>query len=321
MANDGVLVTGGGGFMGHALVAAEAARGAAVRSLDPHHPRPCPAGTVERIDGSILDADLARALDGVSVVYHLASAHLEVKEGEAYFRRVNVDGTRHLLEAAADAGVQRVVHVSTVGVYGLMSDVRFDEASPTEPTIAYERTKLEGEDAARAVAEARGFELVVLRPSWVFGPDCGRTQKIFRAIRKRRFPRIGACRAGRDGIYIDDAVSGMQLAASHPAAPGETFILASGDAPTIAEWIDAIAEAQGVAPPRVRLPIAVMYPVGLAAELAFKAIGRDAPFSRRSIKFYTNGTVFDASKIRDRLGFDCAVGWRDGVRRTAEALR
>lgn len=321
MASDGVLVTGGGGFMGHALVAAEAARGAVVRSLDPHHTRPRPPGAVERIDGSILDEDLAPALDGIGVVFHLASAHLEVKEGEDYFRQVNVDGTRNLLEAAAAAGVRRVVHVSTVGVYGQMDDVRFDESSPTEPTIPYERTKLEGERAAHAVAEATGIQLVVLRPSWVFGPDCARTQKIFRAIRKRRFPRIGPCRAGRDGIFIDDAVRGMQLAATHDAAAGETFILASGDAPTIDEWIDAIADAQHVAPPRMRLPIAVMRPVGLGCEVAFKLLGRDAPFSRRSLKFYTNGTVFDASKIRERLGFECTVGWRDGVRRTAEALR
>lgn len=315
-----VAITGGGGFIGHALVVHQARRGRRVRSLDVAHPAPLPGGldpAPVRRDGTILErADLDPTFDGADVVYHLASAHLEVKEGESYFRRINVDGTRAVIAAAKEAGARRVVHVSTVGVYGQMTGERFDESSPTRPTIPYERTKLEGEQAAREAADAAGIELTIVRPSWVFGADCRRTQKIFRGVRKGRFLRVGACREGRDGIYIDDCLDGLERCGTHPDAAGETYILASGDAPSIDEWIDEIARAQGVKPPRLRVPVWPMWLAGLGAECAFKLVGKDAPFSRRSLKFFTNGTVFDNAKIRG-LGFEPAVGWREGLKRTA----
>ncbi|MBN2490569.1 MAG: NAD-dependent epimerase/dehydratase family protein [Planctomycetes bacterium] len=320
-----VLVTGGGGFIGHALVVDQLRRGRRVRSLDRAHPVPLPSDLApagERLAGSILDSGaLARACAGCARVFHLASAHLEVRARERHYRRTNVDGTRTVVEAAAAAGAARVVHVSTVGVYGRHAGEIVAEDSPTAPTIAYERTKLEGERAARETAAARGIELVIARPSWVYGPGCRRTGKIFAAIGKRRFPMIGRGRPRRDGLYIDDATRGLDSLGTHPAAAGETFLLVSGEAPTVREWVDAIAAAQGVPPPRLGWPVAAMWLAGFGMELAGWLTCREPPFSRRSLKFYTNATVFDPGKIRRIVGFEPAVGWREGIRRTAEALR
>lgn len=322
--DDRVSVTGGGGFIGHALVVDQARRGRAVRSLDVRHAEPLPpdaASRVERTDASILDtAALERAFSGCGVVFHLASAHLETRHGEAHYRSVNVGGTRAVVEAASAAGVPRIVHVSTVGVYGRMEGTPFTEDSPTGPTIPYERTKLEGEGAARESAGRLGVDLVIVRPSWVYGAGCRRTRKYFDAVRRGRFVMVGDGRARRDGIYIDDCLEGLELCAHHSAAPGETFVLASGEAPTLTEWTAAVAEAQGVRPPRLRVPVAPMWVVGLCLETAFKLAGRDAPFSRRSLKFFTNATVFDPAKIHDVLGFSPGVPWRDGVRRTAREM-
>jgi dihydroflavonol-4-reductase len=320
-----VLVTGGGGFIGHELVVDQLRRGRRVRSLDVVHSRPLPADLApasERLDGSVLDREaLDRACAGCARVFHLASAHLEVRHGEAHYRRVNVDGTRAVIEAAADAGADRVVHVSTVGVYGQVAGRILTEESPTDPTIVYERTKLEGEHAAREAAEYHGIELVIARPSWVYGAGCRRTRKIFDAIRNRRFLMIGSGRPRRDGIYIDDATAGLELLGTHPDAAGETLLLVSGEAPSIREWVDAIAAVQDVRPPRLRWPVAPMWLVGLTLELAGRLIGRETPFSRRSLKFFTNATVFDPAKIRRIVGFLPAVPWQEGVRRTAAALR
>jgi len=319
-----VAVTGGGGFIGHALLVDQAARGHRVRSLDVRHPAPLPEGiaaVVERTDGSILDAAaLARTFAGARTVFHLASAHLEVRQGEAYYRSVNVDGTRCVIEAAAAAGVARIVHVSTVGVYGLMHGRPFDENSPTAPTIAYERTKLEAEGVARSGAARHGIELVVVRPSWVYGPGCGRTRKLFDTVRKGRFLMVGDGQTRRDSIYIDDCLAGLDLCARHAKAPSETFILASGEAPSLRELVAAVAESQGVPAPRLRAPVAPMWLLGLGLEIAFKLAGKDAPFSRRSLKFFTNATVFDSGKIRSVLGFAPAVTWREGILKTSAAL-
>jgi nucleoside-diphosphate-sugar epimerase len=322
---DSVAVTGGGGFIGHALVIDQARRGARVKSLDVTHATPLPgkiASDVERIDGSILEAeDLARAFSGAQVVFHLASAHLEVRHGESYYHSVNVDGTRKVMEAAASAGVERVVQVSTVGVYGVMEGRPFNEDSPTAPTVAYERTKLEAEGVARSDAERLGIELVIVRPSWVYGPSCRRTRKLFDTVRKGRFFMVGSGQARRDCIFIDDCLEGLELCARHASAPGETFILASGEAPSISELVTAIAEEQGVRPPRLKVPVAPMWLFCFGLETAFKLIGKDAPFSRRSLKFFSSATVFDSTKIRTVLGFAPAVALRDGVRRSAQGIR
>ena len=320
-----VAVTGGGGFVGHALVEDQLRRGQYVSSIDLRHPRPLPAGLAtraKRVDASILErAPLERVMAGCTVVFHLASAHLEVRPGEDHFRTVNVEGTRRVIEAAAASGAHRVIHVSSVGVYGQIANQVYDEESPPAPTIPYERTKLEGESAARETAAARGIELVIVRPSWIYGAGCRRTRKIFNAIRKHRFLMVGDGRTRRDGLYISDCVRGLDLCSRHPAAAGETYLLASGEAPTLHEWVGAIAEAQHARPPRFHVPVAPMWLLGWGLETACKMIGKDAPFSRRSIKFFTNATVFRPDKIRQRLGFQPEVTWRDGVRKTAEAMR
>ena len=131
---------------------------------------------------------------------------------------------------------------------------------------------------------------------------------------------VGDGRTRRDSIYIDDCLEGLDLCARHPSAPGQTFLLASGEAPSLNELVGAVAEAQGVRPPRLRAPLGPMWLVGLGLEVGFKLIGKDAPFSRRSLKFFTSATVFDPEKIRTELGFSPAVTWQEGVRRTAEVL-
>ena len=164
-----IAVTGGGGFIGHGLIVDQARRGRQVRSLDVKHPEPLPPDLdckPERIDGTILDgADLDRTFAGCEIVFHLASAHLEVRQGQSYYHEINVEGTKRVLEAAARAGVGRVVHVSTVGVYGIIPGQVFTEESPTAPAIPYERTKLAGEAAAKKKASELGLDLVIARPS------------------------------------------------------------------------------------------------------------------------------------------------------------
>jgi len=319
-----VAVTGGGGFIGHGLVMDQARRGRRVRSLDVKHPAPLPPGLdpqPERMDGTILDAkDLDRTFSGCRVVFHLASAHLEVRRGRSYYRAINVEGTERVLEAAARAGVSRVVHVSSVGVYGQIPDQVFTEESPTAPTIPYERTKLAGEEAARKKAADLGLDLVIVRPSWVYGAGCRRTRKIFNAIRRGRFLMVGSGRIRRDGIYIQDCLEGLEACARHEAAPGEVFLLVSGEAPTLQEWVAAIAGAQGVKPPRIHVPVFPMWLVSLGLEVAFKCVGKDAPFSRRSLKFFCNPTVFHADKIHELLGFKARTTYLEGVRRTVEAM-
>ena len=147
-----VLITGGGGFIGSHLVDHQLAQGNAVRVVDQHTERLAHVAGQARLqllEGDILDLDLIqRAVSGVEVVYHLASAHLDVSLPEPHYWRVNVEGTLGLLRAAHAAGVQRVVHCSSVGVIGSVHNPPADETTACHPTNIYEKTKLAGEQAA-----------------------------------------------------------------------------------------------------------------------------------------------------------------------------
>ncbi len=320
-----VVVTGAGGFVGSHLVESQARQGHRVRALDLRaknleHLRGHPS--VEIHEGSVTDPDLLRrVIDGADVVYHLASVHLEISVPDETYWRVNVHGVRQLLELCAEAGVGRVVHCSSVGVYGKLSVIPSDEESPCRPETIYERTKLEGERVVREVVAETGLPVAIIRPGWIYGPRCPRTLKLFRAIAKGRYVLVGSGRSLRQPVYVDDMVAAIERAGACPAAIGETFVISGPEAVTIAELSDAVARTLGKPPVRLRVPYALIWPVALAAEAAGKATGKEPPMSRRSLKFFDGSAAFDISKARRVLEFEPMVKLDDGLRRSLAWMR
>ncbi|MGH7565052.1 MAG: NAD-dependent epimerase/dehydratase family protein [Gemmatimonadota bacterium] len=314
-----VLVTGAGGFIGSHLAADQHVRGRRVVALDldpgrvAHLER---AGRFEIGRGDFTDPKVVRgALSGVDTVFHLAAAHLGSRAGEAEYRRVNVEGVRDLVHAAREAGVRRFVHCSTVGVHGRLKDPPADEDSPCHPELAYEKTKLAGEAVVKAAIRDHGFPAVILRPVWVYGPGCPRTDKLFRSVRKGLFPLAGRGEALRHCIYIRDMLEAFDRAAEAPEAVGEVIIVGDEQPATLRSLVEEIAGLVGSRPPRsVPLP-ALRVAAGLS-ELAFRLLGKEPPISRRSIKFYTNNTAFDISKARRLLDWSPRYDLRTGLAET-----
>lgn len=312
-----VLVTGGAGFIGGHLVESQLGQGHRVRVLDLHggslaealsHPR------LEVMPGDIRDARLVeRALAGMDVVYHLASAHLDTSLPQAEYWHTNVDATIHLLKAALAARVRRVVHCSSTGVMGGIRKRPGNERSPLHPTNTYEQSKLAGEIAARLFASRTGLAVVVARPAWVYGPRCPRTAKLLRAIQTGRFVMFGSGRTLRHPLYVADAVRGLELCARADLAPGEVFILAGNRAVTVAALVRTAAEVLRVSPPRLRLPVGLGLAAGHALQWAFRPLGKSPPFSRRSMDFFLKDNAYDTAKARYRLGFYPRVGLRSGL--------
>jgi nucleoside-diphosphate-sugar epimerase len=312
-----VLITGGGGFIGSHLVDSQLAQGRHVRTVDLHverlahtidHPR------LEAVVGDLLEPELVEGLvNGVDLVYHLASAHLDVSLTDDYYREVNVDVTIGLLKAARAASVSRVVHCSSVGVIGDVKNPPADESSPCHPTNIYEQTKLAGEQAALQYAAEKGYPVVVARPAWVYGPRCPRTEKLFRTIGKGRFPLFGDGRTLRHPVYVSDAVRGLELCAETAGAAGQVYIIAGDEVVTVEMLVGTIAEILAVRPPALHLPIALGRVGGYALELAFKPLGRQAPFSRRSLDFFLKDNAYLTGKARRELGFEPRVGLHTGL--------
>jgi dihydroflavonol-4-reductase len=315
-----VLVTGAAGFMGSHLVASQLAQGHSVRAFDLNRHGLERLGQSDRLDlcaGDIADSAAVRAaVESIDIVYHLAAEHLDVSLPDRYYWQVNVDGTRQLVQAAAEAGVRRLVHCSSVGVYGEVRQPPADEATPCRPTNVYERTKLAGEQAALQVAGETHLPVVIARPAWVYGPRCPRTARLFRTIQKGRFFIFGSGRTLRHPLYVADAVRGLELCAAAHGAEGQVYILA-GECPVSIEHLaQSIAAVLGVRPPRLHLPIALGLTAAYALQLAYQPLGKAPPFSRRSLDFFLKDNAYAIGKATRGLDFRPRADLRSGLDET-----
>ena len=269
------------------------------------------------MDGDIRDPDaVARAADGVDVVYHIAAIYRQAGLPAETYRAVNASAVRTVIEAAKHAGVRRVVHCSTVGVHGDVEHPPAHEDAPLKPGDIYQETKLEGERVARDAARDTGVEVVIARPTGIYGPGDRRLLKLFRGVARRRFVVLGSGRIFYHLTYIDDLVEGFRLCGSVPAAAGRTYILAGAEVTTLDALVELIADEAGVPPPSWHLPVWPVWTAGALCEALCKPLGIEPPLYRRRVDFFTKSRAFDISRARAELGYAPAVTLREGIRRT-----
>jgi dihydroflavonol-4-reductase len=185
----------------------------------------------------------------------------------------------------------------------------------------YQATKLEGEQVALETAERTGIALTVVRPGPIYGPGDSRLLKLIGGVAKRRFWLLGGGAAHFQMVFIDDLIEGFRLAAETPQAVGRTYILTGGEAPTLNELVDQIADVAHVAPPRVHLPVWPFWLAGALCEALCVPLRIEPPIFRRRVKFFTSNRWFDISRARRELGFAPRVPLREGIRRTLESYR
>ena len=317
-----VLVTGATGFTGGHLARSLKGRGcdvaAMVRSAD--------AGRALAADGiRIVAGDLARpesldvAVSGAGtpdVIYNIAAVYRQAGLPESVYHQVNAVAIGQLVDAASRAGVKRVVHCSTVGVHGDVEHPPAGEDAPIRPGDVYQVSKVAGERIAREAADRAGIELVIARPSGIYGPGDRRLLKLFRGVARRRFLVLGDGEIFYHLTYVDDLVEGLRLCGEVPGAAGRTYILAGAEVPTLNELVALVAEEAGVRPPRLHLPVWPVWLAGAACEAVCAPFGVEPPLYRRRVDFFTKSRAFDISRARAELGFAPAVGLRDGIRRT-----
>jgi dihydroflavonol-4-reductase len=316
-----VLVTGATGFTGGHLARTLHQRGHTVRALvrDPARAADLVAQGIEIVTGDLRDrAAVYRAVDGVDVVYHIAALYREAGLAEHVYFQVNAEAVGTVIEAAAEGGVRRVVHCSTVGVHGDVEHPPANEDAPLRPGDVYQRAKVQGEAVAREAAARTGVDVVIARPSGIYGPGDRRLLKLFRGVARRRFIILGAGRIFYHLTYIDDLTEGFRLCGEVPAAAGRTYILAGDEAPTLNHLVQVIAEEAGVAPPRLHGPVWPFWMAGAACELICAPFGVEPPLYRRRVDFFTKSRAFDISRARAELAYAPVVGVREGVRRTLE---
>jgi nucleoside-diphosphate-sugar epimerase len=320
-----VVITGANGFIGRHLTAAQLALGRHVVAIDQKsgnldNIRDNPNLTVVETD--IRDTkSLSRPVSAADVVFNLAAAHLEVAATDSYFRAVNVDAMARLLELAESARVRRFVHCSTVGVYGPIETLPADEATPCKPDIAYEKTKLDGEQLAREAGASGRLSTVIIRPSWVFGPGCPRTLKFLRSISRKRFFFVGRADNLRHPLYIDDLLRAFEQAATLDIDAGSVYVIAGQEAISVRDLVREASKALGLQYNPITVPRPFVSAGCTIIENAFTAIKKQPPVSSRSLKFFTESTAFSTAKAKREMGFQAETNLSTGLSLTVSTLK
>ena len=311
-----VLVTGATGFTGGHLSRHLAARDYTVRALVRRPPSDADP-RIEYVNGDIRDrASLERAAAGVDVVYHIAAIYRQAGLKDAEYRAVNAEAVRTVIEAAGRGGVRRVVHCSTVGVHGDVEHPPANEDAPLKPGDIYQVTKLEGERIALQASRDTGVEVVIARPTGIYGPGDRRLLKLFRGVARRKFVVLGDGQIYYHLTYIDDLVEGFRLCGEVAGAAGRTYILAGGEVTTLNELIERIAREAGVSPPALHLPVWPFWLAGAACEAVCAPLGIEPPIYRRRVDFFTKSRAFDISRARAELGYSPQISLQEGIHRT-----
>jgi nucleoside-diphosphate-sugar epimerase len=312
-----VLVTGATGFTGGSLARALAAAGDSVRTLTRSAAPDLAAAGIDTAIGDLRDASaVERAARGVEVVYHIAAIYRQAGLRDEEYRAVNAAAVRTVIEAAAIGGARRVVHCSTVGVHGDIEHPPAGEDAPLKPGDIYQVTKLEGERIARVAAEDTGMEIVIARPTGIYGPGDKRLLKLFRGVARGRFPILGNGRIFYHLTYIDDLIDGFRLCATVPMAAGRTYILAGAEVTTLNDLVGIVAAEAHVEPPRLHLPVWPFWVAGALCEAVCVPLGIEPPLYRRRVDFFTKSRAFDISRARAELGYAPKVGLHEGAART-----
>jgi len=319
-----VLVTGATGFTGGHLARHLAARGHEVRALvrDPGRAEALASAGIELSTGDLRDAtSMAAAVRDVAVVYNIAALYREAGLPDDMYFEVNARAVGTLIAVAAAAGVRRVVHCSTVGVHGDVRRGIADEDAPFAPGDVYQRSKVEGERLAREAERQHRVEVVIARPTGIYGPGDRRLLKLFRGVARRRFVYLGDGRISYHLTYMEDVVEGLRLCGDIPRAAGRTYIIGGPETPTLTDIVEEIAVAEQVPAPRLHLPVWPLWMAGAVCEAICRPFGVEPPLYRRRVDFFTKSRAFDISRARRELGFAPAVALKEGVRRSVAWYR
>jgi dihydroflavonol-4-reductase len=299
------LVTGGTGFVGSHVARQLVEAGQTVRVL--HRP----SSRTQALDGvpyeasygDVTDRDaVRRACEGVDVVYHVAAVADYWRADVQQMFAVNVEGTRHVLAAAQEAGVKRVVFTSSAAALGFLDDRPSDETVPfnlPKEQFPYGYSKKLAEEVASGFA-AQGLPVVTLNPVVIMGPgDLNVISGTF-MLQLKRYGTLTPITSG--GISVIDVrdVARYHLRAAEVGVSGERYVLMAANY-TYREWFQMIAEVVGVRPPLLRLPDWVLPPAAAAID-GLRALGLRTPIDANQVRLGARCVYFNGEKAHRAFG-------------------
>ena len=320
-----ILVTGGTGFTGKALVKRLLDDGHQVVALDYKEglkTEELRSWGAQVVIGSVTDPEVVEScMPGVEVVHHLAAAFRELDVPDTYYRQVNVGGTENVLAAAQRHGVRKFIYCSTCGVHGNIDHPPGGEDAPIQPADYYQQTKYEAEPVVLKY-HAQGLKSVILRPAAIYGPgDPERFYMIFKRVAGGTFPMFGSGRTLYHPLYIDNLVDAFVLAQQEGKGEGRAYLIADEQYVQIEDLVRRVAKALGV---QVRIPHFPVLPLVLAGHVCEKLCAPfhiTPPIFPRRVDWYRQNRAFKIDAAKADLGYQPRVGLDQGLSLTAQWYR
>jgi len=318
------LVTGGTGLLGSHIVEQLCKRGQPVRALARAGSNTTWLETqdVEIVTGDLADAaSLRRACEGVTCIYH-AAARVGDWGPWPEFQKYTIDGTRHLIDAAIDAGVLRFIHVSSVSAYGHGNDHGriLDETDPLGQELYrwayYSRAKVAAEQIVWQAHREGKIAVTVIRPSWIYGVRDRKTiGRQIAAIRNGKIKIIGDGKNRLNVVYAGSVAMGAILAAENDNAIGQGYNCSEDGVLTLEQYYNAIADAMGEPRPTKHIPYRLAYALAFLLECWGHLIRKKTPplVTRYSVWLMGRRCFFSADKARRELGWQPAVTYDEGI--------
>lgn len=321
-AGTSVLVTGATGFTGIVLTRKLVNAGLKVSAVARKSSNLTPLNDLDItwFRGDVFDEKIMRqAVAGQEYVFHVAAAFREAKSTEKDYWNIHVKSTQIICEEALkNPEFKRYIHVSTIGVHGHIENPPATEEYRFSPGDGYQRTKLQAEEWLNEYATGNNFPYTIIRPAAIYGPGDRRLLKLFKMALKPFFLLLGNGKCMYHLVHVDDLTNSFIIAATHPAALGETFISGANEPIAIADIAGIVSQHFSKKMKILRLPIGPFFLAGDICEAICKPFKIEPPIYRRRVAFYSKDRSFDISKMRNILGYTPKHGNKEGIIETAD---
>lgn len=314
------FVTGASGFSGSYLCKALLEKKYNVKALVRKNSN---RENLENLDIQFIEANLADPdsikgkIKDTDIVFHIAALYRQEGVSKDMFTKVNLEGTRIMLDESITSGVKRFVHCSTVGVQGEISNPPATENAPYKPGDHYQVSKMEGEKLALSYFNEGKIDGVVVRPVGIYGPGDTRFLKLFKHIYKGNFKMIGKGNVLYHLTFIEDLVQGIILAGETPTASRQIYTIGGNEYLPLTDLANMIAQILDKPISKIHIPLWPAYTAAFLCEMICRPLGIEPPIYRRRLDFFTKDRAFDISKARNELGYNPKVPLKEGLERTA----
>ncbi len=320
-----ILITGGTGYLGNKLVAELSASGNEINAIchNPSKNKFLQFPGVNIFEGDIRDpASMKKAMQGCTHVYHVAGYARVWAKNPANYYTINVGGTKNILDAAIECGVEKVVYTSTAGVLGPSRERPVNECDKRIGKILneYEDSKTQAENLCIEYVQKKGLNVTIVNPPRIYGPGLssesnGLTNLIKRYLQGKWRIIPGDGKGIGSYVYIDDIIRGHILAMEKGRA-GDRYIL-SGVNATYDEFFETLVKVSGIKKNLIKLPLPVMLFAGQLMLLSTKITGKPPLLTPKWIKKYSYNWALDCDKAINELGYSY-ISLEEGLSKTIQ---